>query len=245
MARWANHHSLPQQADPHNSGENLRKCLRNWDRMTGKREQNREQNRLALIEAVLDSVAEKGISETSVSEIIQRAGLSRGMIHLHFGGKDNLVQAAAHYSSEEYYDGLDALLQTAGNSPQERIEMIVRGDLSERVLNRRNVSIWYAFRGESRNRKAIAEHSDTRDGRLRGMVHNAFAKIVREAGTPDASGAARDATHGTLALLEGMWTDFLLHPDRFDRQEAARIIFRFLAAMFPAHFSLQGAILPR
>ncbi|MFY0312251.1 TetR family transcriptional regulator C-terminal domain-containing protein [Leisingera sp. D0M16] len=212
--------------------------------MTGKREQNREQNRLALIEAVLDSVAEKGISETSVSEIIQRAGLSRGMIHLHFGGKDNLVHAAAHYSSEEYYDGLEALLQTAGNSPQERIEMIVRGDLSERVLNRRNVNIWYAFRGESRNRKAIAEHSDTRDGRLRGMIHNAFSRIVREAGTPDASAAARDATHGTLALLEGMWTDYLLHPDRFDREEAMRIIFRFLAAMFPAHFSLKGAVRP-
>ncbi|OED49615.1 transcriptional regulator [Rhodobacteraceae bacterium (ex Bugula neritina AB1)] len=212
--------------------------------MTGKREQNREQNRLALICAVLDSVAEKGISETSVSEIIQRAGLSRGMIHLHFGGKDNLVQAAAHHSSQEYYDGIEALLQTAGDSPQKRIEMIVRGDLSERILNRRNVSIWYAFRGEARNRTAIAEYSDTRDGRLRGMIHNAFSRIVREAGTPDAPGVARDATHGTLALLEGMWTDFLLHPDRFDRDEAARIIFRFLAAMFPAHFALTGAIRP-
>lgn len=212
--------------------------------MAGKREQTREQNRLALIEAVLDSVAEKGISATSVSEIIQRAGLSRGMIHLHFGGKDNLVQVAAQHSSEEYYDGIDALLQTAGNSAQERVEMIVRGDLSPRVLNQRNVNIWYAFRGESRNRKAIAEFSDTRDGRLRNMIHNAFARIVREAGTPDPSGAARDATHGTLALLEGMWTDYLLHPDRFDRDEAVRIIFRFLMAMFPAHFSLAGAICP-
>ncbi|WP_291729678.1 TetR family transcriptional regulator C-terminal domain-containing protein [Leisingera sp. F5] len=212
--------------------------------MPGKRDQNREQNRRALIEAVLDSVAEKGISETSVSEIIQRAGLSRGMIHLHFGGKDNLVHAAVQHSSEDYYDGLDALLQTAGSSPQEQIEMIVRGDLSERVLNRRNVSIWYAFRGEARNRKAIAEYSDTRDERLRGMIHNAFTRIVCESDTPAPSEAARDATHGTLALLEGMWTDFLLHPDRFDREEASRIIFRFLAAMFPAHFSLKGAVRP-
>lgn len=210
--------------------------------MPGKREQNREQNRLALIEAVLESVAEKGISETSVSEIIQRAGLSRGMIHLHFGGKDNLVHAAARHSSEEYYDGIEALLQTAGDTPQARIEMIVRGDLSERVLNRRNVSIWYAFRGEARNRTVIAEYSDTRDGRLRNMIHNAFLRVVKEAGCADGAGVARDATHGTLAMLEGMWTDYLLHPDRFDREEAMRIVFRFLAAMFPAHFALTGAI---
>ncbi|KIC21129.1 TetR family transcriptional regulator C-terminal domain-containing protein [Leisingera sp. ANG-Vp] len=212
--------------------------------MTGKREQNREQNRLALIEAVLDSVAEKGISETSVSEIIQRAGLSRGMIHLHFGGKDNLVQAAVQHSSEDYYGGLENLLQTAGDSGQERIEMIIRGDLSKEVLNRRSVSIWYAFRGEARNRAAVAEFSDTRDDRLRSMILHAFTSVVREDGCPDAAAVARDATHGTLALLEGMWTDYLLHPDRFDREEAMRIIFRFLAAMFPAHFSLAGAILP-
>ena len=212
--------------------------------MRGKREQTREYNRLALIEAVLDSVAEKGISETSVSEIIQRAGLSRGMIHLHFGGKDNLLHAAARHSSEEYYDGLEAVLQTAGDSGQERVEMIVRGDLSKRVLNTRNVSIWYAFRGEARNRSAIAEYSDTRDARLRNMTLNAFTRIVRDTNCEDPTGVARDATHGTLALLEGMWTDFLLHPDRFDRDEATRIVFRFLAAMFPAHFTLLGAVPP-
>lgn len=233
---------MPHESNPHISASKLQAEAENRGQMAGKREQNREQNRLALIEAVLDSVAEKGISETSVSEIIQRAGLSRGMIHLYFGGKDNLVHAAAHHSSEEYYDGLEALLQTAGESGQERIEMIVRGDLSERVLNRRNVSIWYAFRGEARNRKAIAEYSDTRDGRLRDMILNAFTGIVREAGAADPAGVARDVTHGTLALLEGMWTDYLLHPDRFDREEAMRIVFRFLAAMFPAHFSLRGAI---
>jgi len=211
--------------------------------MTGKRQQLREQNRLTLIEAVLDSVADKGISETSVSEIIQRAGLSRGMIHLHFGSKDNLVDEAARHSSEEYYDGLDTLLSTAGKAGQARIEMIVRGDLGEQVLNRRNVSLWYAFRGEARNRAAIAAFSDTRDAKLRNMVYNAFARITKEAGIPDPSTVARDATHGTLAMLEGMWTDYLLHPDSFNRNEAMQIVFRFLSAMFPKHFDLQGAIL--
>lgn len=210
--------------------------------MTGKRQQAREKNRLTLIEAVLDSVAEKGISETSVSEIIQRAGLSRGMIHLHFGGKDNLLNEAVKHSSEEYYQGLYALLNAAGDTGQERIEMIVRGDLSEQVLNRRNVSIWYAFRGEARNRAAIAAYSDTRDAKLRNMVHDAFSRIAQEAGAAEASDIARDATHGTLAMLEGMWTDYLLHPDIFDREESVRIVFRFLSALFPNHFDVRGAI---
>ncbi len=212
--------------------------------MTGKRQEVRERNRLSLIEAVLESVAEKGISETSVSEIIQRAGLSRGMIHLHFGSKDNLVNEAARHSSEQYYIGIYALLETTGQSGQEHIEMIIRGDLSEDILNKKNVSIWYAFRGEARNRAAIAEFSDTRDAKLRTMIYNAFARVANEAGIDQPEQIARDATHGTLAMLEGMWTDFLLHPDSFDRAEAARIIFRFLGAMFPKHFDINGALCP-
>lgn len=197
---------------------------------------------MALIEATLDSVAEIGIARTSVSEIIERANLSRGMIHLHFGGKDALVEEAAKYSSVEYYDNLNTLLDRVGSLPQESVEAVIRSDLSEAVLNKRTVSLWYAFRGESRERKAIAAYSDTRDKRLRNLTFESFLKIARQTNKDDPETAAKDATHGTLALLEGMWTDFLLHPESFDRAVALRTIFRFLAAMFPKHFDLDGAM---
>ena len=80
----------------------------------GKRQKLKEQNRVALIEATLESIAEIGFARTSVSEIIDRAKLSRGMIHLHFGGKDALVEAAAIHSRDEYYDNLTARLDRAG-----------------------------------------------------------------------------------------------------------------------------------
>ncbi|MEX3009562.1 TetR family transcriptional regulator C-terminal domain-containing protein [Hoeflea sp. TYP-13] len=208
----------------------------------GRRQQLKEQNRVTLIEATLDSIAEIGFARTSVSEIIDRANLSRGMIHLHFGGKDALVEEAAKYSSADYYDSLDGLLQTAGPEPQERIEAIIRSDLSERVLNKRTVSLWYAFRGESRERETIAAYSDTRDARLRNLAFDAFLKIARQTDLPDPETTAKDATHGLLALLEGMWTDFLLHPESFDRDTAMRTIFRFLSALFPSFFALQGAV---
>ncbi|WP_254428563.1 MULTISPECIES: TetR family transcriptional regulator C-terminal domain-containing protein [Ruegeria] len=133
------------------------------------------------------------------------------------------------------------MLETTGQTGQEHIEMIVRGDLSEAILNKKNVAIWYAFRGEARNRAAIAAFSDTRDAKLRKLIFNAFARIAKETEIEHPNQVARDATHGTLAMLEGMWTDYLLHPDSFDRDEAMRIVFRFLRAMFPKHFDLSGA----
>lgn len=209
---------------------------------SGRRQQLKQQNRVALIEATLDSIAEIGFAKTSVSEIIDRAKLSRGMIHLHFGGKDVLVEEAAKYSRAQYYDSLNELLECAGSEPQENVEAIIRSDLSEGVLNERTVSLWYAFRGESRERAAIAAYSDTRDARLRNLAFEAFLKIARQAGVREPETAAKDATNGTLALLEGMWADFLLHPRSFDRDAAVRTIFRFLAALFPGFFDLDGAV---
>ncbi len=208
----------------------------------GKREELKERSRVALIEATLDSIAEIGFASTSVSEIIARAKLSRGMIHLHFKGKDNLIEAAAEHASNSYFENLDQLLQDAGPSPQERLAAIVRSDLSERVLNAESVKIWYAFRGESRERAAIAKYSDTRDQRLRDTTFRSFLEIAKQSGVSEPDGVARDATHGTLALLEGMWTDYLLHPDSFSRESALRIVFRFLAALFPRHFDLEGSV---
>ncbi|MCP5085348.1 MAG: TetR family transcriptional regulator [Rhodobacteraceae bacterium] len=206
-----------------------------------KRKKQADLNRRALIEATLDSIVEIGIAQTSVSEIIKRAGLSRGMIHLHFGGKDGLFVSAVKRAGETYYNNLNRFLEKAGTPPQARVAAVVNGDLDETVLSNRAVSIWYAFRGEARERKTIAEYSDTRDERLNTLLFRAFREIAETEGLDEPATVARDATHGTLALLEGMWTDFLIHPDSFDRAVAKRIVFRFLAAMFSAHFDLMGA----
>ncbi len=212
---------------------------------TGKRQTRRERNRTALIEATLDCVAESGIADTSVSRIIARAGLSRGMIHLHFDGKDKLLDAAAAYVSAQYYETLKRLFDEAGPTPQEKLAAIVRSDLGADVLNERYVRIWHAFRGASRDRATIAVHSDTRDERLISLIYQAFRAILDETGAADASEVARDATFGLLALMEGMWADYLLHPDAFDRAAAVRIVFRFLGGLMPGHFNAAGPVVAR
>ncbi len=208
---------------------------------TSKRKKLAEQNRQALIDATLDSIAEIGIARTSVSEIIKRANLSRGMIHLHFCSKDKLFVAAVRETGEDYYEHLETSLSNAGSLAQNRLAAIINCDLDEKVLNKRSINIWYAFRGEARERKAISKYTDTRDRRLNTLIYQAFRELADIEDHDEAALLARDATLGTLALLEGMWTDFLLHPDVFDRKRAKRIIFRFLVALYPGHFDINGA----
>lgn len=201
-----------------------------------------EESRRLLIEATLDSIVEVGFSNTSISEIVTRARLSRGMVHLYFDNKDALLVAAARHSAEVYYGILSDQLKSAGSSPQAIVETVVLSDLGEHLLNERSIKIWFAFRGEAHANAAIAQYSDTRDDYLRDLIFGAFSEMAAAQGVSEPEKVARDATHGTLALLEGMWTDYLLHFDSFSRTSAARIIFRFLSALFPRHFNLNGAM---
>ncbi|WP_306113696.1 MULTISPECIES: TetR family transcriptional regulator C-terminal domain-containing protein [unclassified Roseovarius] len=196
-----------------------------------------ESSRRALITATLDTIAEIGITDTTVSKIIQRAGLSRGMIHLHFGGKNQLLAAAAQSFGEEYYHELDRLVSQAGDDPEAIIMAVVQADLSEAVMNVRSTRIWHAFRGAANSNTGIALYSSTRDKRLRATLHGAFKTIARDYGEQGDSTLAQDATFGLLVLLEGMWVDYLTNADVFSREVAISIIRRFIKGLFPDHFT--------
>ena len=193
-----------------------------------------ERNRKLLIDATLDSIAGHGIAETTVSRITEKAGLSRGMIHLHFGSKESLLAAAAEAYSGEYYAELDRGVGGKCEDPVALIRAIIEADLGEGSLNTRSCRILHAFRGEAATNPGIARFSSTRDQRLRTMLHESFSRLAGSSADP---ALASDATLGTLALLEGMWADFLAHEDNFDRAIASRIVFRFLSALFPKHFA--------
>ena len=202
-----------------------------------------KKNKQALIDATLDSIAEVGIAATSVSEIIQRASLSRGMIHLHFGSKDNLLIEAVKQTGEAYYRNLDHALSKSGPSSQERIVSVINCDLGEQALNHRSINIWNAFRGEARERSKIAQYTDTRDKKLNTLLFKEFLVLAKEESYPDATQVALDATHGLLAMMEGFWTDYLLHPDAFDRARCKTVALRFLSLMFPGSINQDGPIM--
>lgn len=196
-----------------------------------------EANRQLLIKATLDTIADIGVTDTSVSRICERSGLSRGMIHLHFGGKDNLLTAAARHFSTEYYAEMDRLTDLGSDaSPEDRVMAVIEADLSEALLNPRSTKIWHAFRGIASSHPGIARYSSTQDPKLVETLRLAFMEIAQPNG-PDPN-LVNDATSGTLALLEGMWVNYLTDMQVFSRRRSVELIRRFLGGLFPDQFKL-------
>lgn len=197
---------------------------------------NPENSRRILITATLDTIAESGITDTSVSKIVERAGLSRGMIHLHFGGKQQLLAAAARAFADAYYKELDRHIALAEPDPETVLRAVIRADLGKALLNERAVRIWHAFRGAAPTSEGIARFSSTRDRRLRNIIERSLREIGTGYGPACDPQLVQAATLGLLALLEGMWVDYLSNGRAFSRDAANVIILRFMKGLFPNHF---------
>ncbi len=58
--------------------------------MSGKREQNKERTRKAILEAAVALFTTKGYSETSIADLARAAGVGKGTIYSYFQGKSSI-----------------------------------------------------------------------------------------------------------------------------------------------------------
>lgn len=64
-----------------------------------------DETKRQLIEALVSLLGKRGIGSISVREIAAEAGVNHGLVHRHFGSKQNLVRAAIRELSEEIHRG--------------------------------------------------------------------------------------------------------------------------------------------
>ena len=67
-------------------------------RRTAPPEERREQ----LIQATIRCVADRGLADTTIATVAQEAGLSQGIVNLHFRSKDGLLTETLRYLADEY-----------------------------------------------------------------------------------------------------------------------------------------------
>lgn len=153
--------------------------------------------RRQLIDATIAAIEENGFSETTVSRISARAGVSTGVVHHYFGNKNDLLEATLRDLANTLRREVVERLILA-RSPRERVLAIIDGNLAPSLFHRAGVTAWLAFWGEAPNNPRYARIQSIIIRRLRGNLVHALRPIVAPARlTPVADGI------GTL--LDGLW----------------------------------------
>lgn len=205
-----------------------------------KRTESKARNRQALIDATFDVVAEYGIAGVSFTRVLEKANLSRGMINLHFESKEQLLLEAAKNMAEKYYAHLHLFIKNAEQDPESRLIALLEADFDEALLNPREIGVWFAFRGEARYNDQFKPYSNTRDEHLLRQYDGIFERLLADGKDPSIK--PRDLTLGLLALTEGLWSDYFMHGEEFDRRQAKRVIFLYLSRMLPQCEGLRALV---
>jgi TetR/AcrR family transcriptional regulator len=92
-----------------------------------KRDRQRLETRERIVEAALETFAERGFRGASTREIAQRAGVNQGLITYHFRSKEELWRAAADRVFGQLRKSLgESLASLASGDPRERARAAIR-----------------------------------------------------------------------------------------------------------------------
>ena len=117
-----------------------------------RRTASKEERQTQLIKATIRSIAKHGLSVTTMATVSAEAGLSQGIINLHFKSKDRLLEETLLFIVDEYRTAWRKALQNSDGSAAERLATMMSVDFNKRICQRNKLAVWFAFWGESRSR---------------------------------------------------------------------------------------------
>lgn len=200
-----------------------------------KRTASKQERQLQLIQATIRSVARNGLSDTTMATVSSEAGLSQGIINLHFQSKERLLVETLRYIADEYRAAWEKAVEGAGPSPAEQLAALVAVDFKQPVCDRNKLAVWFAFWGESKSRPTYRKICALRDMAYRNEMVQVCEQLIEEGGYENLN--ASSVAAGLSAMTSGLWLDLLTSPRSMTRVQALQICMDYLATTFTRHFS--------
>lgn len=194
------------------------------------RKSQREFRKRQLIDATIDCIDKLGISQTTLARIAERAGISQGNVVFYFHSKDELLEQTLHFLNDEYTSNWQTALEDAGPDPLPQLQALIKASFAPQVFNRKKISVWYAFWGESRSRPKYMRVCGASDRAFSDTILKLCRAIEARHGS---SLSPQTAAHSIEGTIDGMWQNFLLGPPGFKRAQAISTIFELLGSIFP------------
>ena len=202
-----------------------------------KRTASRERRRRQLVDATVKCIARKGMGSTTLGDVAGEAGLSQGIVNLHFKSKENLLNETLRHIADEYKTQFNHALAKSGPGSADKLHALMALDLRPSILDRRKLAVWFAFWGEVKSRPAYRKICEKSDEYYDDVVYEICNELIVDGGYRKVSAAA--VTTALTSMTNGMWLSYLISPSLFDRQDAMNAIDEYLHSTFPKHFPLR------
>jgi AcrR family transcriptional regulator len=184
----------------------------------------RDRSRQRILAAALEVFAEKGYERATISDITQRAGVSRGLVAYYFPSKDRLAAELL----DCWLDGIAAILDLTGPADT-RLAGIIDGSLmaatSTLAVQRLAISLML----HPSTHPVFAEIEGAKEAQLAAM-EDAIRSVFAD------RGAADPALEEILlrSTLKGITVKLAIYPDTFPVEAVRRRLYASYALPPPA-----------
>jgi len=178
----------------------------------------------ALVRATIAEIGATGSLDVTVAQIARRAGMSSGLAHHYFGGKDDIFLAAMRHTMAVYAAEVRGALTMATN-PKERVEAIVRAGFSPSNFRKDVLGAWLNF--------YVLANSNERAHRLLKIYHARLRSNLRHSLRPDFGPQAGELANRIAALIDGVYLQVGISHDTPDRDAATRLVLNAIATERP------------
>ena len=190
--------------------------------------------RQQLIDATIRCISKKGLGSTTLGDVARIAGLSQGIVNLHFDSKDNLLAETLRYLAEEYDEQFMKTLAQSPDDPARRLLALMEMDLRPKVCDRKKLAVWFAFWGEVKAVPTYQKICTAREKKYDDVLVDLATKIVEDGGYENVDPAIVATT--LSAMTDGFWLSCLISHRTFDRDAALASVRGYLVSTFPDHY---------
>ena len=185
--------------------------------------ENNEARRVQMLRAAAELVCERGFSETRISDVAKRAGVSSALVIYYFGTRDRLLVDALRYSEESGYEAAERMLAEIP-SLHERLSLLIKWTCVPEAENEIPGAwgLWFDLWAQAFRHDEVKAGRVELDARWRRMIADAV-----ESADLDSEVDAKMFALEFSALLDGLSIQVALEDPEVDSKVAYDIAMRF------------------
>lgn len=203
------------------------------------RKASRAFRREQLIEAVITTVANSGLSQTTLSAVARAAGVSHGLINFHFQSKEALLAETLAFMSKDHRGIWTEALAAAGPTAAARLDALIEAEFHPANLSKDRLTAWCVFWGEALKGTLYEEQCGENDRAHVQAFEQACASLAEEGGYDVDT---RLAARAIRLTIHGVKLDLTFSVVPIDAADARKTAYFCAATLFPRHFNAEGMI---
>lgn len=179
------------------------------------REAKKEEKTNTILTTTLSLLAKKGYENTTINDIADAAGISRGLLHYYFKDKEDLVAKALTFGFGPMWDNSVGKIQSA-RSPEQLVDTMI-DVLKKNIRENPDFSallfeMWVSGRRSTKIRQVFNDGFEEAISRLKGLVEFASTVGIIKINKDDSEGIIRIL----LAMYYGLAIQLLANPEKID-----------------------------